>query len=192
MALFDPDIWELRALLRRDKAIARGRNYAEAHAGWCNDTIATKALRTTISWCASKGLAVIFERREKGMFDAENKLIRLSGRLRPERQLFLLLHECGHFLIGDKKKRERFGMGYSRAGDKRIMKTFHHRCDVLDEEFEAWQRGFKLSKRLKLKINKDRYDAIRTMLLKTYIGWALHPDEWMTLSSKEITDKIVA
>lgn len=101
--------------------------------------------------------------------------VKMSSRFSPERQLFLLLHECGHMLIGNRRKHERYGMGYTKQNDPQICKTLHHRFDVLDEEMEAWFRGLKLARRLKLKIDKSTFHSFRLSRLKTYAKWAIEP-----------------
>jgi hypothetical protein len=136
------------------------------------DITAIGHLQILVDWCNVRGIKVNFCRREGGIFYQKNKLIKISARLSHEQQFFILLHECGHYLIGGKEKHERFGMGYSQVGVV-SSKRFHHRVDIVDEELEAWYRGFKLARRLKLLINKERFDKTRVKMLKSYFAWAL-------------------
>jgi len=91
----------------------------------------------------------------------------------PGRQLHILLHECGHHLIGSKDHTERYGWGYSQT-NHHIKKTLRHSSDLIDEEFEAWWRGWKLGQRLKLGIDKLLFDKTKSLALKTYFVWAAH------------------
>lgn len=175
MAVFDAELWRARAWSRYQRALAAGSARAGATSRWDHDVVHIGALETLVDWCNQRGIEVIFCRRQGGIYYPEDKRIKINGRLRPEKQVFFLLHECGHHLIGDKEKHERFGMGYPQD-DPDVKRTFHHRCDIVDEEFEAWYRGFKLARRLKLRINKQRFDRTRSEMLKSYFKWALRVD----------------
>lgn len=175
MAVFDPELWRARSWNRYQNALAGGTHREIATERWTRDITAIGHLEVLVNWCAQRGIAVVFCRREGGTYYPEDKCIKINGRMLPERQVFFLLHECGHHLIGDKEKHERFGMGYSQD-DPDAKRTFHHRVDIVDEEFEAWFRGFKLARRLKLRINKQRFDKTRSEMLKSYFKWALRVD----------------
>lgn len=171
MAVFDPELWRTRAWNRYQRAPTSQATTAR----WTRDITAIGHLQVLVDWCNARSIEINFCKREGGIYYPEDKRIKISGRLSPERQFFFLLHECGHHLIGDKEKNERFGMGYSQD-DAAAVRTFHHRVDIVDEELEAWNRGFKLAKRLKLRINKERFDNTRVEMLKTYFKWALRVD----------------
>lgn len=175
MAVFDAELWRARAWSRYQNALAAGADKSWATARWDRDVVHVNALATLDGWCAERGIEVKFCKREGGIYYPEDKRIKINGRLQPEKQVFFLLHECGHHLIGDKEKHERFGMGYPQD-DPNLKRTFHHRCDIVDEEFEAWHRGFKLARRLHLRINKERFDRTRAEMLKSYFKWALRTD----------------
>jgi hypothetical protein len=178
MASFDAEVWYERARARYRKKQLTAKNKAHAVKRLEQDRIHIDALDAIMKWCSGRGINVTFCRRQGGMYYPENKQIQINGRLLPERQVFFLLHECGHHLIGDKEKHERFGMGHSQE-DPDLRRTFQHRCDILDEEFEAWHRGFKLAQRLKLKINKERFDCVKVEMLKTYIKWVAAPGTYI-------------
>lgn len=82
-------------------------------------------------------------------------------------------------LIGKRRKRDRYGMGYSKINDCDVKKTLHHRFDVLDEEIEAWFRGLKLANRLKIKIDKETFHTLRLQHLKSYAKWAVEPKQFI-------------
>lgn len=127
-------------------------------------------LSNVIAWCEGKGLKVQFVKRFAGIYEPSDMLIRICGRLEPEQQLYVLLHECGHHLVGDRQPGERYGNGWN-VDDGPTKRTLVHRIDVLDEELEAWHRGLKLAKRLKIKVNQERYNLIRARYVKTYCKW---------------------
>lgn len=175
MAVFDAELWRARAWSRYQNTLATGTDRSEATSRWNRDAVHIDALAVLVDWCAQRGIEVVFCKRGGGIYYPENKRIKINGRLQPEKQVFFLLHEIGHHLIGDKEKHERFGMGYSQD-DPDVKRTFYHRVDIVDEEFEAWWRGFKLARRLHLRINKERFDRTRAEMLKSYFKWALRTD----------------
>lgn len=175
MAIFDAELWRSRAQVRYQKALDAGTPKPVASQKLATDIIHIAALGKLIKWCVERNIDVNFCVYEGGFYWPEDKTIKISCRLSPEKQVFFLSHECGHHLIGEAEKHERFGMGYPQD-DPNIKRTFHHRCDIVDEELEAWHRGFKLTKRLRIPLNKERFDKTRTAMLKTYFAWALKLD----------------
>ncbi|HAN16499.1 MAG TPA: hypothetical protein DCP73_13260 [Chloroflexi bacterium] len=83
-----------------------------------------------------------------------------------------MLHECGHHLIGMKEHHQRFGMGYPQT-DPAVTRTFLHRVSCLEEELEAWHRGWKLSQRIGMSLNRDNFDRVRLECIRSYIKWTL-------------------
>ena len=173
---FSAELWRARAWKRFERAIRRGEDKERATRTWTVDVAYIAPMGHLIAWCYERGIDVKFVTRGGGVYYPEDKVIKISGRIRPMSQLHFLLHECGHHLIGDRDKRERFGMGYNQVDHPNIKRTFHHRVDIVDEEFEAWQRGWKLAQRLGLRISKVDYDRTRVEMLRTYMKWALKVD----------------
>lgn len=170
MSFFDSELWIARAEAKHQKSITRGDKNADEQLN--DDRIAIDRLNKVTEWCRKKGLAVVFCHRIGGVYLGEDKMIRVSDQAMPRLQLYFLLHECGHFLIGGRDREERFGMGWHTENDD-DKKTFHHRCDVIEEEFEAWYRGWRLGKRLRLHIDKSDFDHMRVKMIKTYMKWCL-------------------
>lgn len=174
MAEFAADVWRTRAAERLRRA-PRARR-AEAQRRYKRDLKFTSALGVIIEWCNRQGYSVQFAKvTGGGEIDSENKSLKISSGRSAERQFYIITHECGHILIGDRSKDERFGMGYN-TDDPNEKKTLHHRLDVIDEEFEAWERGRKLAGRLGIRIDKKRFHKFRAQYLKTYLKWALKVD----------------
>jgi hypothetical protein len=170
---FDPEVWRSRAWDRLLKANGLNAPTSGAYKAWLSDLKHIESLRVVVEWCKARSLKISFTKKAGGVYYTSDKEIKISGRASPRRQLHLLLHECGHCLIGEKEKDERFGMGYTSHDDPGVSRTVHHRLDILEEEFEAWHRGWKLALRigaLKKKDKKD-YDATRIRSLYTYVRW---------------------
>lgn len=175
MQSFNYDEWLELAAKRRVRAISKGLSSKKAKQKYIDDCRYIAALDTIINgWCDHKGLTVKFNRKSGGIYYSDSKEILVSQNSSPKYQVMILLHECGHHLIGKKQKYERYGMGYavSNAG---MMKTLHHRIDIVDEEFEAWHQGWKLSLRIGAlaKCDKLTYDKTRVIMMKSYLEWAL-------------------
>ena len=90
-----------------------------------------------------------------------------------ESRLFALLHECGHALIRRDwtKFKTEFCAHAEHDGDGR-KETKSLKISTLEEEFEAWKRGWKLAKRLNLQLDKDAYTKHKNKYIMTYIEWA--------------------
>lgn len=142
-----------------------------AEAQWARDVIYLEKLETVVAWCAGRSIDVHIAKKANGMYEPDKRLITLSGRASPEKMLHYLLHECGHHLIGMEEHHERFGNGYPQGGQPRIENSYAHRMACLEEEFEAWHRGWKLAKRLKLQVDRESFDKTRLDCLKSYVEW---------------------
>jgi hypothetical protein len=134
-------------------------------------------MQVLVDWCYNKRLKVVFARRANGLYERDLKQITVNGRLAPEAQLHVLMHECGHHLIGRPSPEERFGVGY-HADDPNVKRTTLHRVDVVDEELEAWARGLKLARRLHIEVDLERYNRTRSEYVKTYLKWAAKVEGW--------------
>lgn len=181
MPTFQRKTWEERAWARYERQRPKGRaSEHRARARLDRDLEATKGLEAVVEWVDRRGLKVEFtNRRDAGIFSSEEKTIYINSTQTYEHQLFVLLHECGHLLVGSEKPgaHHRFKLGYPSAGDPFLKGKFIHRCAVLEEEFEAWHRGHRLAKKLGVEIDDARWTDLKTRFLRSYIKWSLkHPD----------------
>lgn len=172
---FDPQAWQDAAWGRFGSALRRGVSKTDAENKWFEDLRAIGDLTKLTGWCRSKGITVVFGKKQGAAYYPDSKEIVMSNRLSPARQAVVLTHECGHHLIGLKEHHERFGMGYPKHDDAVVSRTLLHRVSCVEEELEAWHRGWKLAQRLDLSIERERFDAIRLECIKTYFNWALRP-----------------
>jgi len=168
---FNKQLWRDRALARF-KRTRRKKSRTESDDVWVRDVHHIDALGDVVEWCTLKGIKVQFGKKAGGLYDTQSKTITMTSHAGPEKQLYMLLHECGHHLIGFKVEDERFGKGYPCVEDTNVNTTFHHRFACLEEEIEAWHRGWKLSKRLGLQLDREAFDKVRLECLKSYIRWA--------------------
>lgn len=138
---------------------------------------AIEKIVVVVTWCKNRGIEVNFHQRSNGLYEPVDKRITINSRLSPERQLFVLLHECGHHMIGFRTPGQRFGNGYA-TDEPSIKRSNLHRIDVVDEELEAWHRGLRLAKRLKIDVNIERFNQTRVEYVKTYLRWATKDPEF--------------
>lgn len=175
MQEFDKRLWLERAGARLRRSSRKGvpvEQKRTAEVKWGEDIVSIQRLEILVAWCTSRGLSVKFAKKKGATYHTGEKTITVAGRMSPERQVFFLLHECGHHLIGYTEYDERFGRGYPMHDDPNINSTFHHKMACLEEEIEAWNRGWRLAKRLRLGLNRESFDEVRVECLRTYVSWA--------------------
>lgn len=169
MASFDATLWQERALKRLERSSEKStQRRTRAKEQYDRDLRAISALTKLIDWCHERTITVDFKKTFAATLDPEKCSIVISGRASPEIQVGWLIHECGHWLIdncGDKRIR----CGVSGSEDERSLIA---RVDVVHEEFEAWHRGEKLAKRLRVPYNKARFEKQRADALNSYFKWA--------------------
>lgn len=171
MIFFDRDLWVDRASARRQKSRKKAKSPLKSDTTYKQDLEAISSLEVLVAWCTGRKMEVVFARRSNGYFSPGERRAYISGRLSPQNQLYFLLHECGHFLIGTgSDPTARFGMGYQQTCPN-VKKTFHHKLDIFDEEMEAWWRGLKLAAKLEITIDRGSFDKERLKALHSYANW---------------------
>jgi len=99
----------------------------------------------------------------------ENKEIVIHSGTTKERQLYTILHELGHYIIlFEKAKKYKKTLGFQM--EKFSKNSLVHKTAILEEEIEAWKLGFKLVKKLGIKINRHNFEIFKSSLLATYIA----------------------
>jgi hypothetical protein len=176
---FDSQLWKERAWARHTRVVSSLRarekdKLAEAERKWFSDVLSISDLEKLVGWCGERCIDVEFVKKSLGIYIHGEKEIKISSRLKPLNQVAVLLHECGHHLVGLDDRHDRFGMGYPQT-DPEVTRTFHHRLACLEEELEAWHRGWKLSQRLELNIPREEFDRVRLDCVRSYIKWSLRP-----------------
>lgn len=136
-----------------------------------SDRKVVKQLSKVVSWAEARGLTVNISSTQSYQLGRD---INVKNAKSLRTILFSLLHECGHFLIGDTNKR--FRKGYNVYNISAVRNLSTHRVAVLDEEFEAWERGWRLGTRLGLKICRDAYERVRANHIVTYCKFVTRRD----------------
>lgn len=176
MSEFDPRKWENRAKARHRKKTKGAPGYVRSFEDrrLKDDLGFLKGLEEVVSWCAVRRISVNFSKGLAGVYNGEDRTIHINSRQSVEKQLYVLLHECGHLLIDDKSESTefRFKNGY-HTPHKDVKRKFIYKCTILEEEFEAWHRGRKLATKLGININDDVFSEIKASFIKSYMRWAL-------------------
>jgi hypothetical protein len=131
-------------------------------------------LKVLEDYCAGKGWEVEYVSRKDPNADTaivhKNKLVIKKDRTN-ELTFYVLLHEIGHMMLcqNNRMYEERYNA---------VFEAFHsasltHKIKRVEEELDAWKTGFKLSKRLKLYVNRRRFEQVKSRCVTTYLMWAV-------------------
>lgn len=124
-------------------------------------------LDSLVAWASDKEYHVEFIKNGDNSMCHISKMVEINSSFTLERQIYCLLHECGHILIFDSKKSE-----YLNAREKYDNDSHGRKVYTVLEEHEAWKRGKKLAKRLGIIIDEDKWEKEMIKALKKYIDWA--------------------
>jgi hypothetical protein len=130
-----------------------------------------KILRTHIK---GLGYNLFFIRPDKGCrsiyqneVDFINKTIKISDNHCFEYKVYVILHEIGHIILN--KNKDNFSKTCGYGQEYFGSRTNTNKLSVIEEEFKAWETGFKLSKKLKFKIDRRRFEIFKSTCLVSYI-----------------------
>lgn len=134
---------------------------------FCQPLLAKK-FRKIKKWSNKKKYTIKFGRVDQCDYDL--KEIVVNRNQKDINIIYSALHECGHVILGSKKSYHKKFKSVVKADiDGRHSRSNIYRYKKLKEEIDAWERGYKLSKKLKLDINKDEYDVYASKYVNTYI-----------------------
>ena len=127
-----------------------------------------------IEWAHKKGYSIDFDYCVQDELRPADKLITISTRQNEEKQLYSLLHECGHLILAnnetsyEKKYPSSTKMAYFNS-NKRLARSPQYKVDILAEEIDAWRKGKDLAKRLDIWIDEENYYKTKSKCVYTYI-----------------------
>jgi hypothetical protein len=96
-----------------------------------------------------------------------------------EEQTYIFLHELGHHQLRKnwtKFHRELPTMAIAEeylyyTSDRKLVRRQNYIVSHLEEEYKAWEEGFILAERLGIKINMDKWTALKSKCLMSYIRY---------------------
>ena len=131
-----------------------------------------------ITWLENKNWTMDIDYVNRDEMCPESKVVRISSRQGIEKQLYSLLHECGHLLVQQnwnkyEKNYPATAKMYSYATtNKQLERSPKYKVDCIAEEIEAWRRGKNLADRLGVYIIEEKYNALSVECVYSYIKWA--------------------
>lgn len=148
-----------------------------------------KQLTKLVSYSNDNGFQVLFKKEKHGIAAIcfKTKQITIQTSYTKEKQLYLLLHELGHYVILKDAKKYNNGIGY--VLDNFTSSSMASKTAEIEEEFEAWNAGRELAKKLRLKIRRDSFERFKSKLLTTYFIWAVQTKVVNKLKNKQIREE---
>lgn len=134
-------------------------------------------LNALVIWAHCRGYYVHFEEDGDDCMCYQSKIIEINSSAPLRYQVYCLLHECGHVAIHEngtfwdyeKRPRYMYSKPPSEHEDNKIKAVY--RVYTIIEEAEAWERAWKLAKRLKIPISKDEWEEQMLDAMGKYIDW---------------------
>jgi len=105
-------------------------------------------------------------------YDKDKEIVYSLSTKNKKNQLYSLLHECGHALAFESEGyKNRFPtMAARRFKTAKVNpRTNTFKVEGIIEEYDAWQRGFKLATRLGIEVDKKDYDKYASRYVMTYV-----------------------
>lgn len=129
-----------------------------------------KEFKKITKWVESQGFTVRFSKCDEVNYT--DREITLHHSQNKDKMIYSFLHECGHIIVSNKKSyKKNFKILNKAHIDGRHTKSNLFKYKQLREEILAWEKGFKLSKRLGIDINKEEYDKYASVCFNTYIKY---------------------
>jgi hypothetical protein len=105
--------------------------------------------------------------------------IRIEGKYSNEYKVYLLLHELGHHIL--RRDWGKFSLvlpiaayaesKYLEDRDMRYKRRVTYDVSCVEEEFKAWDEGYKLANRLGIRINEGRWLEFKSRCLMSHIRY---------------------
>lgn len=145
-----------------------------------------RALDTITEWAVKEGYNDIsFDHNDISFIDWEKnslntpKKIKIEGKYPIELKVYLLLHELGHHQL--RKNWDKFTKTLPVAAhaehihlskkEGKYKRRVTYSVSCVEEEFKAWEEGYKLAEKLGIKINLKKWNLFKSKCLITYIRY---------------------
>lgn len=135
-------------------------------------------LNSLIIWAEEKGYFVHFQKDGDDCICTSSKIIEINSSSSLRRQVYCLLHECGHVLIEENKsfwdynKRPRYLYSVSPSKHKKKKEKDTYRVYTVIEEIEAWKRSWFLASRLEIPLDRQEWEEQMLEAIGQYLDWA--------------------
>ncbi len=132
-----------------------------------------------ISYCEKKGFTIL-EKHDPlngdggGQIIIKDKEITIDPKPNSEMKLYYLLHEIGHNITyKDKKNNYLYSKDIIDIDSDDIDKLLYNykKLDVLAIEIESWNNGLLLAKKLKIHVNRRKFNTCKSISLMSYVDY---------------------
>ena len=126
-------------------------------------------------WASDRGLKIEYGGHQENEFFDFSGCININNRCSRQKQLFSLLHECGHFL--GLRNSNHYEENYPFLSNleklnKNVERQKIYKIETILEEAEAWEQGKRLASRLGIPLDEKLFYKHRADCLMTYVKWA--------------------
>lgn len=123
------------------------------------------------SWAATKNYKVECLSDAEDQLDFYTRTISINSRQHAENRFYSLAHECGHLLIsGSAEQFQKDHPVYAFSGKPGLrQKTRAYQVSLIAEEIEAWKRGRRLVKRMRMYIDDEKFDKLMSGCVMSYV-----------------------
>lgn len=146
----------------------------------------TKALDTLMEWATKQGYTnITLDHHDASQIDWKRntlnipKNIKIEGKYSIELKVYLFLHELGHHQL--RKDWNKFKKTlptlahaehlhfYRKVGKYKRRVTYTVSC--MEEEFKAWDEGYMLAQKMGIRINNEKWVALKAKCLISYMRY---------------------
>lgn len=129
-----------------------------------------KKIKKVINWINKQGYEFRFSNTTE--VDLYSRTVIVFPNTNQEQLLYTLLHECGHIIIGDYDTYQKeFKSLLLAIKDSRHSRSNIYKYKLLKEEIDAWEQGKILAQKLKIRLNKEKYDRYAAKCFMTYVKY---------------------
>jgi hypothetical protein len=146
----------------------------------------TKALDKLTQWAYKEGYkTVTFDHNDISYIDWQTRTlntpyeIRIQGKYPIEIKVYILLHELGHHIL--RKDWDEFTRvlpisAYAEhvhffLNDGKYKRRVQYKVSCMEEEFKAWDEGYKLAGSLEIRINEKKWHDLKSKCLMGYMRY---------------------
>ena len=146
----------------------------------------TKALEVLREWGLNEGYkSITFDHNDISEIDWVKstlntpKTIKIQGIYPIEMKVYVLLHELGHHQL--RKNWAKFHKTIPVAAHaehihfirkiSKYKRRVTYTVSCMEEEFKAWEEGFKLGEKLGIRINMDKWNTFKAKCLISYMRY---------------------
>ena len=132
-------------------------------------------------WLEARGVGLVVRRGAEDCFvsgGSERPVVQLNGAASRAEQMHGALHECGHvqvWLARRRRPRHRVAgcslVELEKNAGRWKPRSKRRRLATMEEEIEAWTRGLRLARRLRVRVKAEAFEVSRARALMTYARW---------------------